>query len=266
MAYRHCGAGDPVVFLHGNPTSSYLWRAVLGRVEHLGRCLAPALVGMGLSENLPSSGVASYRFVEHRHFLEALLEQLGVFERVVLVGHDWGGCWRLIGPGVTQPRSAASPTWKPSPARCPGTDPTPPLRTCSGRSEARPVNSLCWSTTCSSSRSCRPGSCAGSTTRRWRTIALRTVSRGSRAAPTLTWPRQIPIDGDPSDVHDIVAGQPRLDGQHPCPEALHQRRPRRAADRRVAPDRPHLAPPTRDYGARGCTSCPKTHQTRSAPP
>jgi haloalkane dehalogenase len=69
MAYRHCGSGDPVVFLHGNPTSSYLWRAVLGRVEHLGRCLAPDLIGMGLSESLPDSGVGSYRFVEHRDFL-----------------------------------------------------------------------------------------------------------------------------------------------------------------------------------------------------
>ena len=91
MACREVGRGDPIVFLHGNPTSSYLWRAVLGRVAHHGRCLAPDLVGMGVSDKLPGSGPGSYRFVEHRHYLDALLDELGVHDRVVLVGHDWGG-------------------------------------------------------------------------------------------------------------------------------------------------------------------------------
>jgi haloalkane dehalogenase len=91
MAYRETGTGDPIVFLHGNPTSSYLWRNVLDRVAPLGRCLAPDLVGMGDSDKLPDAGPGSYRFVEHRHYLDALLDQLGVHERVVLVGHDWGG-------------------------------------------------------------------------------------------------------------------------------------------------------------------------------
>ncbi len=90
MAYVEAGEGDPIVFLHGNPTSSYLWRDVLPGVEHLGRCLAPDLIGMGDSEKLPASGPGSYRLVEHRHHLDALLRQLGVTDRVVLVGHDWG--------------------------------------------------------------------------------------------------------------------------------------------------------------------------------
>jgi haloalkane dehalogenase len=91
MAYREVGTGDPIVFLHGNPTSSYLWRHVLDQVAPLGRCLAPDLVGMGDSDKLPDAGPGSYRFVEHRRYLDALLDQLGVHERVVLVGHDWGG-------------------------------------------------------------------------------------------------------------------------------------------------------------------------------
>jgi haloalkane dehalogenase len=91
MAYREVGAGDPVVFLHGNPTSSYLWRGVLDRVAHRGRCVAPDLVGMGASDKLPDAGPDSYRFVEHRRHLDALLDRIGVHERVVLVGHDWGG-------------------------------------------------------------------------------------------------------------------------------------------------------------------------------
>src|SRR5208283_4239076 len=91
MAYVEVGRGDPIVLLHGNPTSSYLWRNVLPHLQPLGRCIAPDLIGMGDSEKLPDSGPASYRFVEQRRFyLHALLEALNVSERVTLVIHDWG--------------------------------------------------------------------------------------------------------------------------------------------------------------------------------
>jgi haloalkane dehalogenase len=78
------------VFLHGNPTSSYLWRHVLERGADLGRCLAPDLLGMGASDKLPDSGPGRYRYVEHRAHPDALLDQL-VTEPAVLVAHDWGG-------------------------------------------------------------------------------------------------------------------------------------------------------------------------------
>jgi haloalkane dehalogenase len=90
MAYVKAGQGDPIVLLHGNPTSSYLWRNVLPYLEPLGRCIAPDLIGMGDSGKLPNSGPGSYRFVEHRRYLDALLEDLGVRERVTLVVQDWG--------------------------------------------------------------------------------------------------------------------------------------------------------------------------------
>jgi haloalkane dehalogenase len=90
MAYVEVGQGDPIVLLHGNPASSYLWRNVLPYLEPLGRCIAPDLIGMGDSDKLPNSGPDSYHFVEHRRFLDALLEELGVRERVTLVVHDWG--------------------------------------------------------------------------------------------------------------------------------------------------------------------------------
>ncbi|HME57718.1 MAG TPA: alpha/beta fold hydrolase, partial [Terracidiphilus sp.] len=90
MAYVEVGEGDPIVLLHGNPTSSYLWRNVLPHLQPLGRCIAPDLIGMGDSDKLPGSGPASYRFVEHRRYLDALLEALDVRERVTLVIHDWG--------------------------------------------------------------------------------------------------------------------------------------------------------------------------------
>jgi pimeloyl-ACP methyl ester carboxylesterase len=90
MAYVEVGEGDPIVLLHGNPTSSYLWRNVLPHLQPLGRCIAPDLIGMGDSEKLPDSGRDSYRFVEHRRYLDALLEALDVRERVTFVIHDWG--------------------------------------------------------------------------------------------------------------------------------------------------------------------------------
>ncbi|HEY1339378.1 MAG TPA: haloalkane dehalogenase, partial [Bryobacteraceae bacterium] len=88
MAYVEVGAGDPIVLLHGNPTSSYLWRNVLPHLQPLGRCIAPDLIGMGDSDKLPDSGPSSYRFVEHH--LDGLLEALDVRERVTFVVHDWG--------------------------------------------------------------------------------------------------------------------------------------------------------------------------------
>jgi haloalkane dehalogenase len=90
MAYVEVGKGDPIVLLHGNPTSSYLWRSVLPHLQPLGRCIAPDLIGMGDSDKLTNSGPGSYRFVEHRRYLDVLLEALDVCERVTLVIHDWG--------------------------------------------------------------------------------------------------------------------------------------------------------------------------------
>src|SRR5271154_7385699 len=90
MAYVEVGQGDPIVLLHGYPTSSYLWRNVLPHLERFGRCIAPDLIGMGDSDKLPNSGPGSYRFVEQRRYLDALLEALNVRERVTLVIHDWG--------------------------------------------------------------------------------------------------------------------------------------------------------------------------------
>jgi haloalkane dehalogenase len=90
MAYVEVGHGDPIVLLYGNPTSSYLWRNVLPHLQPLGRCIAPDLIGMDDSDKLPGSGPGSYRFVEHRLYLDALLKALDVRERVTFVIRDWG--------------------------------------------------------------------------------------------------------------------------------------------------------------------------------
>jgi len=90
MAYVEMGTGDPIVFQHGNPTSSYLWRNIMPDLATRGRCIAVDLIGMGDSEKLDNPGPDSYRYTEHRDYLFAAWEQLGVRDNVTLVIHDWG--------------------------------------------------------------------------------------------------------------------------------------------------------------------------------
>jgi len=92
MAYVELGGGEPVfLFLHGNPTSSYLWRNVMPEVAGIGRCVAPDLIGMGDSDKIEHPGPDTYRFATHCEFLWGFIETvIGGERQVVLVGHDWG--------------------------------------------------------------------------------------------------------------------------------------------------------------------------------
>ena len=90
MAYVEMGEGDPIVFQHGNPTSSYLWRNIMPHLADQGRCIAIDLIGMGDSDKLDDSGPDRYTFTEHREYFDAALNALGVTENVTLVIHDWG--------------------------------------------------------------------------------------------------------------------------------------------------------------------------------
>src|SRR5437660_8374385 len=92
MSHVTVGRGHPIVFLHGNPTSSYLWRNIIPHVSDLGRCLAPDLVGMGRSGSSPRS---AYRFVDHAGYLDAWFDALGLTRDVILVLHDWGSALGL---------------------------------------------------------------------------------------------------------------------------------------------------------------------------
>lgn len=94
MAYIDAGSGDPIVFLHGNPTSSYIWRNIIPYVQGLGRCLAPDLIGFGLSGKSPRY---AYTFAAHADYLDAWFDGLGLTRNVTLVVQDWGaalGFWR----------------------------------------------------------------------------------------------------------------------------------------------------------------------------
>ena len=209
MAYVERGSGDPIVLLHGNPTSSFLWRDVVPPLEGLGRCILPDLIGMGDSGKLADSGPGRYRFVEHRRFLDALLEILGVEDRVTFVIHDWGSAlgfdWAHRHPdrvrGVAYMEAIVTTlTWEdwPEPARRIFQG----LRSPAGEEMILDKNVFV--------ENILPGS-----VRRALTDAEMNEYRrpfadpGEGRRPTLTWPREIPISGRPADVHEIVSGYSR---------------------------------------------------------
>ena len=90
MSYVEMGSGETMLFLHGNPTSSYLWRNIMPYISNTKRCIAPDLIGMGDSEKLDSNEVGTYNFFEHRKWLNGLLDLLNIGNKVILVLHDWG--------------------------------------------------------------------------------------------------------------------------------------------------------------------------------
>jgi len=205
MAYVEVGQGDPIVFLHGNPTSSYLWRNIIPYLEGRGRCIAPDLIGMGDSQKLPESGPDSYRFVEHRDYLDALLDQLGVRENVTLVIHDWGSAlgfdWatrhRDAVRGIAYMEAIVAPieSWDTWPAEARGV--FQGFRSEAGEQMVLEKNIFI--------EAVLPGSILRKLDDA-EMDAYRAPFRepGEGRRPTLTWPRQIPIEGEPEDVTAIV--------------------------------------------------------------
>lgn len=104
IAYIEIGAGDPIVFLHGNPTSSYIWRNIIPHVQDQGRCIAPDLVGMGDSQKL--SDPAAYTFDNNAKYLDGFLKALNVQKNIIFVVHDWGSAlafdWTRSHPGAVK--------------------------------------------------------------------------------------------------------------------------------------------------------------------
>jgi haloalkane dehalogenase len=217
MAYTEIGAGDPIVFVHGNPTSSYLWREVIAEVAGLGRCLAPDLIGMGDSDKLPDSGPASYTFVEHRRHLDRWFDAAGVVDHVTLVGHDWGAAlafdWARRRPdavsGIAYMEAPVAPArWTDLPPQA--AELLRALRSPAG--EQMILEQNLFIETILPSGVLSPLSDETMTEyRRPYTI------RGESRRPTLTWPQQIPIDDEPKDVAEIVRRYARwlVDSQIP---------------------------------------------------
>ena len=204
MSYVEVGSGDPIVFLHGNPTSSYLWRNVIPHLEERGRCIAPDLIGMGDSDKLEESGADRYRFVEHRHYLDGLLDALGVRQSVTFVIHDWGSAlgfdWanrhRDAVAGIAYMEAIVRPlTWAEWPEAA--TAVFRGLRSQAGEAMVLENNVFV--------ERVLPGSVLRGLGETEMDVYRRPYSEpGESRRPTLTWPREIPLDGEPADVVEIA--------------------------------------------------------------
>jgi haloalkane dehalogenase len=209
MAYVETGEGDPVVFLHGNPTSSYLWRNVIPHVEAFGRCIAPDLVGMGDSDKLDDPGPESYRFTEHRRYLDALLEALNATERITFVVHDWGSALGLDWAnrhrervrGIAYMEAIVRPlTWDEWPEEARRV--FQGFRSSAGEEMALAKNVFV--------ERVLPGSVLRGLTEEEMEVYRRPFREpGESRRPTLAWPRELPIEGEPADVVDIVRSYAR---------------------------------------------------------
>jgi haloalkane dehalogenase len=218
MSCVEAGHGDPIVFLHGNPTSSYLWRNIMPLVEPKGRCIAPDLIGMGDSEKLQESGPGSYQYLEHRRYVDGLLDSLRVTSNVILVGHDWGSVlafdWARRHPdavrGVAYMEAIVQPVtwaqWSPQTRSF-----FERVRSPEGErlilEENRfvewllPLRIMRKLTDAEMDEYRRPFQ-----------------EPGEARRPTLTWPRQLPIEGEPADVVEIVEANRTWLASSPVPK------------------------------------------------
>jgi haloalkane dehalogenase len=205
MAYVDGGRGDAIVFQHGNPTSSYLWRNVMPHLEGLGRLVACDLIGMGASDKLDGSGPDRYHYHEHRDHLFELWEALDLGDRVTLVLHDWGGAlgfdWARRHPervaGIAHMEAVVTPMeWDHFPD-----DVAPVLRgfRTAGQGEEMVLANNMFI------EAILPGMTQ-------RTLSDEEMNRyrapfrnaGEDRRPTLSWPRDIPIAGEPADVVRVI--------------------------------------------------------------
>ena len=202
ISYVDTGTGDPIVFLHGNPTSSYLWRNVIPHLETSGRCLAPDLMGMGESGASPNG---FYRFADHSALLDHWFDDMGLTSNVTLVVHDWGSAlgfhWAKRNScrikGLVYMEAIVRPvTWEdwPEAAR----QVFQGFRSPAGEEMVLEKNIFV--------ERVLPGSVLRGLTEDEMEVYRRPyLESGEARRPTLTWPREIPIDGEPADVVQIVS-------------------------------------------------------------
>jgi haloalkane dehalogenase len=225
MAYVDEGQGDPIIFLHGNPTFSYIWRNILPYVQGFSRIIAPDLIGMGDSQKLPESGPGSYTFVEHRRYLDTLLEALDVHERVTLVGHDWGAAlafdWARRHPdavrGIAYMEAVArTSSWSKMPEIARSRFQA--MRSPQGEKMVLEQNSFIEFNL--------PNTILRTLTEEELNEYRRPFAEpGEARRPTLSWARQLPIEGEPADVTEIVTASGQWLSQSLIPKLLIQATP-----------------------------------------
>ena len=204
MSYIDEGEGDAIIFQHGNPTSSYLWRNVMPHLEGQGRLIACDLIGMGDSEKLTNSGPGSYNYFEHRDFLFTLLEELNIGKQVVFVIHDWGSAlgfdWSFQNQervqGIAYMEGIVKPvTWDEWPENA--TKVFQGFRSEAGESMVLDKNIFV--------ERVLPSSIMRELSEEEMDEYRRPfLNPGEDRRPTLSWPRQIPIQGEPKEVVEVV--------------------------------------------------------------
>ena len=204
MAYVDEGAGDAIVFQHGNPTSSYLWRNIMLHLAGLGRLIACDLIGMGDSDKLPDSGPTRYTYAEQREYLFALWDQLRLGRNIIFVIHDWGSAlgfeWanrnRDRVAGIAYMEALVTPvTWADWPENARRA--FQGFRSPAGEDMILDKNMFV--------ERVLPGSVLRKLTDEEMTEYRRPfLDPGEDRRPTLTWPCQIPIEGEPADVVRVV--------------------------------------------------------------
>ena len=219
MAYVELGQGEPVfLFLHGNPTSSYLWRNVMPEVAGLGHCIAPDLIGMGDSDKLDDPGPLTYRFATHRDFLWGFIDAvIGPERPVVLVAHDWGSAlgfdWanqhreRVLGiaymEAIVRPLSWAE--WPEASRRV-----FQGFRSPAGEEMILERNIFV--------ERVLPASILRQLAPEEMAEYRRPFQNRDDRWPTLAWPREIPIDGEPADVTALVGAYAEWSAQNEIPK------------------------------------------------
>ena len=219
MAYHERGEGAPVLLLHGNPTSSYLWRDVIPELAGRGRLIAPDLIGMGDSGKLPNPGPDTYRFTTHRSYLEAFIDAvIGHGESILFVVHDWGSAlgfdWanrhrdRIRGIAYMEAIVRPIASWDEwSPQAVPIFQ---GFRSDKGEAMIIERNMFV--------ERVLPGSVLRKLTETEMAEYRRPFLNREDRWPTLTWPRQIPIAGEPADVVTISAAYSRWMAQNEVPK------------------------------------------------
>ncbi|SVC33623.1 uncharacterized protein METZ01_LOCUS286477 [marine metagenome] len=205
LAYIEEGHGDPIVLLHGNPTSSYLWRNVIPELMASGRVIAPDLIGQGDSEKLSvSEGPGRYTFEVAYEYLAGLLSELDAEQNVVLVGHDWGSAlgfhWARNHPdlvrGIAYMEALVSPVeWSEWPEAARGI--FQGFRSEKGEDLVLTRNLFV--------EAVLPNSVIRKLTDEEMGHYRAPFSTPDDRQPTLNWPRQIPIDGEPVEMVQLVS-------------------------------------------------------------
>ena len=206
MAYIDEGEGETILFLHGNPASSYIWRNIIPHLTGRARCVAPDLIGMGDSDKLPDTGPDCYRFVDHQRYLEALYDQLDLGDEVVVVGQDWGSALAFDWARRHQDRLRGIVHTESIPCEWTRDDfPIPDdglqnflqLRTDAGEEMILGTNFFVEYTM-------PHGTLRTLTDEEMDEYRRPFLQPGEARRATLTWPRQVPFEGQPADVDAIV--------------------------------------------------------------